>query len=74
MTETSPEEVLVANSEVQAGISERLRTTNFGDVLASEGIATIALDDLGYLVRRDPDGTTTRIERLSQSRGYTTDG
>jgi hypothetical protein len=74
MAEMSPEEVLVSNGEVQAGNSERLRTTRFGDVLAGEGIATIARDDLGYLVRRDPDGTTTCIERLSQSRGYTTDG
>jgi hypothetical protein len=64
MTEVSPEERHVANGEVNARISERLRTINVGDVLAGEGIATVALDDSGHLVRHDPDGVTTRLERL----------
>lgn len=65
MTELGPEERLVANAEVNAAISERLRTMNYGDVLAGEGIATVALDDDGHLVRYDPDGTTTRIDGAS---------
>jgi len=62
MTELLPEERLVANAEVNAAISERLRNTNYGDVLAGEGIATVALDDDGHLVRYDLDGTTTRLD------------
>ena len=62
MTELLPEERLVANAEVNAAISERLRSVNYGDVLAGEGTATVALDDDGPLVRYDPDGTTTRLD------------
>ena len=62
MTELLPEERLVANAEVNAAISERLRSVNYGDVLAGEGTATVALDDDGHLVRYDPDGTTTRLD------------
>ena len=62
MTELLPEERLVANAEVNAAISERLRSVNYGEVLAGEGIATVALDDDGHLVRYDPDGTTTRLD------------
>jgi hypothetical protein len=62
MTELLPEERLVANAEVNAAISERLRSTNYGDVLAGEGTATVALDDDGHLVRYDLDGTTTRLD------------
>ena len=32
---------------------------HYGDVLAAEGVATVALDDEGNLVRYDPDGTPT---------------
>lgn len=62
MTELLPEERLVANAEVNAAISERLRSMNYGDVLAGEGTATVALDDDGHLVRYDLDGTTTRLD------------
>ena len=62
MTELLPEERLVANAEVNAAISERLRSVNYGEVLAGEGIATVALDDDGHLVRYDSDGTTTRLD------------
>jgi hypothetical protein len=62
MTELNPEERLVANAEVDAAITERLRTVNYGDVLAGEGVATVALDDDGHLVRYDPDGTTARLD------------
>jgi hypothetical protein len=62
MTELLPEERLVANAEVDAAISERLRGMNYGEILAGEGTATVALDDDGRLVRYDPDGTTTRLD------------
>ena len=62
LTELTPEERLVANAETDAAISERLRTVNYGDVLAGEGVVTVALDDNGHLVRYEADGTTTRLE------------
>ena len=34
---------------------------HFGDVLAAEGVATVALDDDGRLVRYEPDGTTSPL-------------
>jgi hypothetical protein len=61
MTELNPEERLVANAEVDAAITERLRSVHYGDVLAGEAVATVALED-GHLVRYDPDGTTTRLD------------
>lgn len=62
LTELTPEERLVANAETDAAISERLRTVNYGDVLAGEGVVTVALDDNGHLVRYEADGTTTRLD------------
>jgi hypothetical protein len=62
MTELSVDERLVANAEVDVAISERLRAVDYGDVLAGEGVTTVALDDDGRLVRYDPDGTTTRLD------------
>jgi hypothetical protein len=35
---------------------------HYGDVLAGEGVATVALDDEGRLVRHDPDGTLTLLD------------
>ena len=63
MTELLPEERLVANAEVNAAISERLRSVDYGEVLRREKAPhTVALDDDGHLVRYDPDGTTTRLD------------
>ena len=62
MVELSPEERLVANAEVDASITERLSAVHYGDVLAGEGVTTVALDGDGHLVRYDLDGTTTRLD------------
>jgi hypothetical protein len=62
LTELNPEERLVANAEVDAAITERRRAVNYGNVLAGEGVATVALDDEGHLVRHDPDGTMVRLD------------
>src|ERR1700677_1642222 len=62
LTDLTTEERLVANAESDAAITERLSTVHYGDVLAAEGVATVALDDEGRLVRYDPDGTTTTLD------------
>ena len=62
MKEQRPEERQVADAEVNTAIAERLRTGNYGDVLAGEGIGTVYLDDDGRMVRCDPDGTTVRLD------------
>ena len=62
LTDLTPEERLVTNAETDAAVAERLRTVRYGDVLAAEGVATVALDDDGRLVRYAPDGTTTPLD------------
>ena len=62
LSQLTPEEALVANAEIDAAISERARDVDFGAVLASAGITTVALDDEGRLVRYDPDGTATVLD------------
>ena len=62
LKDLSPEERLVTNAEVDAALAERLGTVDYGDVLAAEGVATVALDDEGRLVRHDADGTTTLLD------------
>ena len=62
LTDLTAEERLVTNAETDAAIAERLRTVDYGDVLTAEGVATVALDDDGRLVRHDPDGTTTLLD------------
>ena len=61
LTELGADEQLVANAETDAAISERLRAVSYADILAAEGVATVALDDAGHLVRHHPDGTTARL-------------
>ena len=56
--ELTPDERVVLNAEVDATISETVRTVRFGEVLAARGVATVALDDEGRLTRYHPDGTT----------------
>lgn len=54
----TPDERVVLNAEVDATISETVRTVRFGEVLAARGVTTVALDDEGRLTRYHPDGTT----------------
>ena len=62
LTDLTPEERLVTNAETDAAVAERLRTVHYGDVLAGEGVVTVALDDDGRLVRYAPDGATTPLD------------
>jgi hypothetical protein len=66
LTELNPEERLLVNAELNAATSERIRSVNFGETLAEEGITTVALDDEGHLVAYAPDGTTTRLDDESE--------
>ncbi len=55
-------ESVVLNAELDASIQARAETLSFGDVLAAEGVVTVALDDDGALVEYRPDGTRTVLE------------
>lgn len=50
MTDLTLEEGVVFNAEISAAIEERLSRTNYGDVLAAQGITTVALNDAGPVV------------------------
>jgi ParD-like antitoxin of type II bacterial toxin-antitoxin system len=54
----SEEEGIVFDSEVQARLEERLRSTDLGAVLAARGITTVALNEQGELIEYRPDGTS----------------
>ncbi len=58
MTDLTLEEGVVFNAEISAAIEERLSRTNYGDVLAAQGITTVALNDAGDIVEHRPDGTS----------------
>jgi hypothetical protein len=57
------EEGVVFNAEISASIEENLARTNYGDIFAAQGIATVALDDNGQIVELRPDGTSSVIEQ-----------
>ena len=59
--ELSPDELMVANAEMDAAIQERLRGTHFGQQLAARAITTVALDDDGQLVEYRPNGSSVRL-------------
>ena len=54
-------ESIVLNAELDASIQARAGALSFGDVLASEGVVTVALDDDGALIEYRPDGTRTVV-------------
>ena len=54
----TPDERVVLNAEIDAAISETVR---FGEVLATRGVTTVALDDEGRITRHHPDGTTSLL-------------
>ena len=60
--ELSADEQVVLNAELDASISEAARVISFGEVLASRGVTTVALDEHGRLTRYHPDGTTSAVE------------
>jgi ParD-like antitoxin of type II bacterial toxin-antitoxin system len=57
----SDEEGIVFDSEVQARLDTRLRTTNLGAVLAARGVTTVALNERGELTEYRPDGTSASV-------------
>lgn len=56
----SPEEGSAFNAEVTATIEENLAATHYGNVLAAEGMTTVAYEG-GRLVEYLPDGTTRAL-------------
>lgn len=60
--ELTPDERLWLNAELDALISESVRTVSFGEILAARGVTTVALDEQGVLTRYHPEGTTSRLE------------
>ena len=61
LSELAPHERGVVNAELDAAIESHARTASYGDLLATDGITTVALDVDGNLIERRPDGTTTTI-------------
>ena len=57
LAELTVEERLVVHAELDVAVAEAAQTTSFGEVLAGEGITTVALDDDGTLVAYLPDGS-----------------
>jgi hypothetical protein len=64
-SDLSIEEGVVFNAEIEAAVEEHLATVNYGAVLASEGVTTVALNDDGELVEFRPDGTTAVLSPRS---------
>jgi hypothetical protein len=58
----STEEGVVFNAEISAAIDEHLAQTNFTEMLAAQGITTVALNDAGELVEHRPDGTSVVVD------------
>jgi hypothetical protein len=61
LSELSADERVVANAELDVAIADHAQAASYGDVLAAEGITTVALDDDGNLVAFHPDGTRTPL-------------
>jgi hypothetical protein len=61
MSELVRHEQAIVNAELDALIEGHARTAAYGDLLAAEGITTVALDDDGNLVEHRPDGSTSTI-------------
>ncbi|MET0897637.1 MAG: hypothetical protein ABWY45_06970 [Mycobacterium sp.] len=57
----SVEEGVVFNAEISTAIEENLARTDYGDVLAAQGITTVALNDDGAIVEYRPDGTSAVV-------------
>ena len=61
--ELTAEEGVAFNAETSAAIQEGLPSADYGAVLATRGITTVALDDDGEIVRYQPDGSAVRLDR-----------
>jgi len=56
------DESFVINAELDASIQVRAESLAFGEMLAAEGLVTVALDVDGALTEYRPDGTRTIVE------------
>jgi hypothetical protein len=55
------EEGVVFNAEIAAAIQENLAQSNYGRLLASRGITTVALNEAGEIVEYRPDGNSVVV-------------
>lgn len=53
-----PTETLILDAEIEAGIAERMASTNYAEKRAARGLSSVALDSTGDIVELLPDGTT----------------
>jgi ParD-like antitoxin of type II bacterial toxin-antitoxin system len=51
------EEGIVFNAEIAAAIQENLAKSNYGEVIAERGVATVSLNESGEIVEHRPDGS-----------------
>lgn len=56
------DESFVLNAELDASIQARAESLAFGEMLAAEGLVTVALDVDGALIEYRPDGTRIVVE------------
>jgi hypothetical protein len=54
--ELSAEEGVVFDAETAAAIQENLAVSDYGELLATRGITTVALNEAGAIVEYRPDG------------------
>ena len=62
MTALRPDERAIVNAELDAAITASAQQVDLADVLARQGITTVALDDNGALVQYNPDGTSVVLD------------
>lgn len=60
MRDLDPVERSVMNAELDAAISTKAASTPVGDLLAAEGVTTVALED-GVLTEFRPDGSSRPV-------------
>jgi ParD-like antitoxin of type II bacterial toxin-antitoxin system len=68
LRELSVEEGVVFNAEVAAAIQENLTESNYGDMLAKRGIATVAVNEAGEIVEHWPDGRSVVLKARRPAR------
>lgn len=57
MRELTAQEGVAFNAEISAALEENLVSNHYGQILAAEGVTTVALDEQGRLREYRPDGT-----------------
>jgi hypothetical protein len=57
MRELTAGEGVAFNAEISAALEENLVGSHYGQILAAEGVTTVALDEQGQLREYRPDGT-----------------